>query len=619
MKKNRLSAFIAAALLAGSAACFMPSAEAAVQVNPIPNLRQDFMKGADVSMLPEMEKLGAKFYDVDGREMDCLQILKNHGVNWIRVRIWNDPKAGPGGGGNTDEARAIQLSERAKALGMKVLVDFHYSDWWADPGKQNTPAAWKKDNADQLAKDVYRYTAKVVKDFQAKGVTPDMIQIGNEVKSGMLWPLGKLPSSDGDKVFSNLMREGLKAVRDNDPQHAIKLMVHLPDGGDNAFYQSFFNSLIVNKKVNDFDVIGLSYYPFWHGTLDMLQNNIDDISKRYNKDVVVVETAFGYTNENFDSQKNCYGANEERIGGFRSTVQGQASGLRAVMERLANVPNGRGTGMFYWEPDWYPVAGAGWKTGEGNEWDNLAMFDKNGKALDSLDVFKLVSDTNAQTVVPEVKAVDSCEAKGGVGTAITLPDKVQVTYTDDSARDLAVVWDTPAPVYDAVGSYTVKGMIQGINQPAECKVTVIQKANLVRNGNFEQVNLDGWTITGDKGAVNAVSKAGDSLDKGSMHYWSDKAFSFQATQSFKELKPGRYTLAVSTQGGGGQASYELFVTGDNGRTQKAEIKDVGWNKWQTVTIQDIEIKDGSAVIGVTMKAAPGNWGSLDNFEFYCQE
>ena len=104
-----------------------------------------------------------------------------------------------------------------------------------------------------------------------------------------------------------------------------------------------------------------------------------------------------------------------------------------------------------------------------------------------------------------------------------------------------------------------------------------------------------------------------------MHYWSDKAFSFQAAQSFKELKPGRYTLAVSTQGGGGQASYELFVTGDNGRTQKAEIKDIGWNKWQTVTLQDIEIKDGSAVIGVTMKAAPGNWGSLDNFEFYRQE
>ena len=109
MKKNRLSAFVAAALLAGSAACFMPSAEAAVQVSPIPNLRQDFMKGADISMLPEMEKLGAKFYDVDGREMDCLQILKNHGVNWIRVRIWNDPKAGPGGGGNTDEARAFSF------------------------------------------------------------------------------------------------------------------------------------------------------------------------------------------------------------------------------------------------------------------------------------------------------------------------------------------------------------------------------------------------------------------------------------------------------------------------------------------------------------------------------
>lgn len=619
MKRNKLTQLILGALAAGTFAFGMPSVEAAVQVNPIPGIRPDFIKGADISMLPEIEKHGGRFVEVDGTSADCLQILKNHGVNWIRVRIWNDPKQGPGGGGNTDEARAIELAQRARALGLKVLVDFHYSDWWADPGKQTKPEAWKGHNAEQLAQDVYDYTAKVVKDFKQQGVTPDMIQIGNEIKNGMLWPEGKLPSTDNGKSLANMVRQGLKAVRDNDPQHNIKLMIHLPDGGDNALYHSFFDMMIQENGVKDFDIIGLSYYPFWHGTLDALQQNLDDISKRYDKDVIVVETAFGYTNENFDSMKNCYGAAEERIGGFRSTVQGQASGLRAVMERLAKVPNSRGTGMFYWEPDWFSVDGVGWKTGEGNEWDNLAMFDKNGKALESLDVFRDVSDPAGKVVVPSVKEIEGAKVQGGLNIPVALPDKVMVTYSDDSSRNLAVDWQTPKPVYAAIGTYKVKGTIRELKQPTECTVQVIQKANLVQNGDFEKVSLDGWTIEGDKSAVSAISKAGDSLGQGSMHYWAAKAFSIKASQQLNGLKDGKYTLSVSTQGGGGQAAYKLFVVGDNGKKQTADIKDTGWNKWVTVTIRDIEIKNGKAVIGIEMQGNAENWGSMDNFEFYRQE
>lgn len=618
MKKKTLKSLVLAALAAGTFA-LAPSADAAVQVNPIPNLPANFIKGADVSMLPELEKLGAKFYDVDGKEMDELQIMKNHGVGWIRLRIWNDPKSGPGGGGNTDEARAIEMTKRAHALGLKVLIDFHYSDFWADPGKQVTPKAWEKDDEDQLVKDVYDYTAKVVKDFQNEGCEPEMIQIGNEVKNGMLWPIGKLPSTDGDKAFSRLLGAGLKAVRDNDADRSIKLMVHLPDGGDNALYRSFFDSMKKNG-VTDFDVIGLSYYPFWHGTLDALQQNLDDISKRYDKDVIVVETAFGYTNENFDKMKNCYDEKTERIGGFRSTVQGQASGLRAVMDRLAKVPNGRGTGMFYWEPDWYAVPGAGWKTGEGDEWDNLAMFDKNGKALESWDVYKDVSDQSLPTVQPTFKSVDDVTAEGGAGAPIQLPETVRVTFSDDHAENLPIQWKNAAPTFAKVGTYDVKGTVavNGKDVPVKGKVTVVKKVNLVKNPDFENVNLDGWTITGDTGAVSAVSKAGDALGQGAMHYWSDKAFAFTASQTFTGLKDGKYTVAVSTQGGGGQESYELFAE-SNGKRLTAPITDTKWNEWHTVTIKDVEVKGGKATIGVTMKAAPGLWGSLDNFEFYRQE
>ena len=620
MKKSMLRGLVLSAIAAGTFAFSAQSTEAAVQINPINNISSDFIKGADVSMLPEMEKLGAKFYDTDGTQMDELQIMKNHGVNWIRLRIWNNPKEGPGGGGNTDEARALEMTKRAKALGMKVLIDFHYSDWWADPGKQVTPKAWQGHSKDQLVKDVYNYTKKVMQNFQKAGVQPEMIQIGNEVKSGMLWPIGQLPSKDGDKAFSELMASGLKAVRDCDPDHKTKLMVHLPDGGDNAFYRNFFDTLINKNGVGDFDVIGLSYYPFWHGPMANLRQNLNDISARYNKDVIVVETAFGYTNENFDNNKNCYGPDEERIGGFRSTVQGQASGLRAVMEALADVPNGRGTGMFYWEPDWYAVDGAGWKTGEGNEWDNLAMFDKNGKALDSWDVYKDVSDKNGKVVQATVKDVDEASVHGSAGQVLELPDKIRVTYTDDHAENMPVKWEKVNPVYNEVGNYTVKGTVEGINKPTVCNISVIKKPiNLVKNADFEKVTLDNWTITGDKGAIDAISKAGDSLGQGSMHYWSDKAFAFKATQEITGLKDGKYTVAVSTQGGGGQFKYQLFVVGDNDKMQSVNIKDDGWNHWQTWEIKDVEVKNGKATIGVIMEATPGNWGSLDNFEFYRQD
>lgn len=620
MKKSMLRGLVLSAIAAGTFAFSAQSTEAAVQINPINNISSDFIKGADVSMLPEMEKLGAKFYDTDGTQMDELQIMKNHGVNWIRLRIWNNPKEGPGGGGNTDEARALEMTKRAKALGMKVLIDFHYSDWWADPGKQVTPKAWQGHSKDQLVKDVYNYTKKVMQNFQKAGVQPEMIQIGNEVKSGMLWPIGQLPSKDGDKAFSELMASGLKAIRDCDPDHKTKLMVHLPDGGDNAFYRNFFDTLINKNGVGDFDVIGLSYYPFWHGPMANLRQNLNDISARYNKDVIVVETAFGYTNENFDNNKNCYGPDEERIGGFRSTVQGQASGLRAVMEALADVPNGRGTGMFYWEPDWYAVDGAGWKTGEGNEWDNLAMFDKNGKALDSWDVYKDVSDKNGKVVQATVKDVDEASVHGSAGQVLELPDKIRVTYTDDHAENMPVKWEKVNPVYNEVGNYTVKGTVEGINKPTVCNISVIKKPiNLVKNADFEKVTLDNWTITGDKGAIDAISKAGDSLGQGSMHYWSDKAFAFKATQEITGLKDGKYTVAVSTQGGGGQFKYQLFVVGDNDKMQSVNIKDDGWNHWQTWEIKDVEVKNGKATIGVIMEATPGNWGSLDNFEFYRQD
>ncbi|MDY3915970.1 MAG: glycosyl hydrolase 53 family protein, partial [Selenomonadaceae bacterium] len=166
MKKGKLTRCILGALLAGALTFTAAPGEAAVQVNPIPGISANFIKGADLSMVPTLEANGAQFKDVDGTPKDVLQIFKEHGVNWVRFRIWNDPKMG---GGDTDEAKALAMTKRAKALGLKVLIDFHYSDFWADPAKQAKPQAWEDHDKDQLVKDVYDYTAKVLKDFQAQG------------------------------------------------------------------------------------------------------------------------------------------------------------------------------------------------------------------------------------------------------------------------------------------------------------------------------------------------------------------------------------------------------------------------------------------------------------------
>ena len=179
----------------------------------------------------------------------------------------------------------------------------------------------------------------VLGDFKAAGALPEMVQVGNEITNGMIWPLGKLPPAVNGKTLASFVASGLKAVHDTDA--GIKTMIHIDKGGDNAASRAFYDQLINTNGVKDFDIIGLSYYPFWHGTMQQMQANINDLAARYGKDVVIVETAFGYTNENFDDTKNPYDAQAERVGGFRSTVQGQATGLRTVMQSLANVPGGK--------------------------------------------------------------------------------------------------------------------------------------------------------------------------------------------------------------------------------------------------------------------------------------
>ncbi|MFM0597507.1 MULTISPECIES: glycoside hydrolase family 53 protein [Paraburkholderia] len=344
-----------------------------------------FAKGADVSTLLELEANGAKFYE-HGKPLDCLFMLRSHGVDAIRIKVWNDPgnpnffpaDQSPAAGYNNAEHVRV-LARRAAALGMRVLIDFHYSDWWADPGKQYPPHAWVGKDLAQTCALLSDYTSHVLNLLKRDGVRPEWVQVGNEITGGMLWPLGKYDQWDN---LAQLLKAGHDAVKSVDDR--IKVMLHLDSGGNNATSRWWFDS--ATQRGVTFDVIGLSYYPQWQGSLSDLQNNANDMAARYDKDVMVVETAYPWTTSDGDSEPNSMTNTGSTT--FPQTPAGQAQFLGAVTDIVKAIPGGRGKGVFWWEPEWIPTPNVGWKVGAGDQWDNNTLFDFHGNALSSLDAFR---------------------------------------------------------------------------------------------------------------------------------------------------------------------------------------------------------------------------------------
>lgn len=397
--KRFTPALLAVCLCSLSASSF---AADALKTRPFSGMPADFIKGADISTLLDAEKHGAKFYNDKNQPQDALAILKANGVNYVRLRLWVDPKDAQGqayGGGDNDLATTLALAKRAKAQGMKLLLDFHYSDFWTDPGKQFKPKAWEKMDYPQLKNAIHDYTRDTIARFKQEGVLPDMVQIGNEINSGMLWPEGKSWGQGGGEFdrlagLLNYAIDGLKENLKNGEQ--VKIMLHLAEGTKNDTFRWWFDE--ITKRNVPFDVIGLSMYTYWNGPISALQSNMDDISKRYNKDVIVVEAAYGYTLANCDNAENSFQEKEEKAGGYPGTVQGQYDYIHDLMQSVANVQGHRGKGIFYWEPTWIAVPGNTWATQagmnyindkwkEGNARENQALFDCQGKVLPSVKVF----------------------------------------------------------------------------------------------------------------------------------------------------------------------------------------------------------------------------------------
>ena len=392
----------------------MPSTNPTIQVQKVEGLSDDFILGADVSSLISLENSGVEFYGVDGQKQDLLLTLRQVGVNYIRVRVWNDPYDASGngyGGGNCDLNAAIAIGKRATANDMKLLLDLHYSDFWADPGKQQVPKAWVNMNFDEKAKTIYQYTVDTLTALKNAGVNVGMIQIGNETTGGFCgeWTV---------QGQYTLMAEAAKAVRATDD--SIQIAVHYtnPEKGN---FTGFAEKL--QQYDVDYDVFATSYYPHWHGTIENLRTQLRSVATQYGKKVMVAETSWAYTAQDLDDHRNSVGSTEAAQGPYPFSVQGQATALSEVIEAVASLGDS-GLGVCYWEPAWIPVPGNNWSERSiiweryGSGWassfagtydpedagkyfggsacDNSALFDKDGHPLESLLTFTYVKTGEAE-------------------------------------------------------------------------------------------------------------------------------------------------------------------------------------------------------------------------------
>ena len=609
-----------------------------IYVEPVEGISDDFIRGMDASAVLVLENSGVKYYNFDGEEQDVFKTLSEAGVNYIRLRVWNDPydENGNGyGGGNNDLPTAIELGRRATEYGMKVCIDFHYSDFWADPKRQHAPKAWEGMEIDEKCDALYDYTKDSLTQLLEEGVDVEMVQVGNEINNGMAGEY-YLPN------VTQLLKSGTKAVREiaDTYNKDIQVVIHYTNIESNGEIDSLASNLQNNDV--DYDIMGLSYYPFWDGSFDNMQRISKYIQKTYNKKVMIAETSYCYTSEDGDGSGNSLVGTDDIVKGYPATVQSQATMVRDV---CAAANEAGLEGVFYWEGTWIPVGsatadnspiwekyGSGWASSYASDydpddaglyyggcsWDNQAMFDFTGHPLPSLNVFKYLKA--GHDVPLAVDYVSDVSVTCNAGSAIELPKQVDVIYNNHAANTQAdVTWDeTQIAAIDpnVDGEYDIKGSVDG-GYSVTCHVKVVLK-NLVQNPSFEDADTSMWKVAyeGDSNPTDYQNKTDDAHTGDiAFHFWSgDSDMDFSIEQEFTDLEAGTYRLSAFAQGGdmSADAQMELYaITSDGEQTQSFMV--TTYNDWKSPTIPEIQVTDGTLTIGIRMKCNVNSWGTVDDF------
>ena len=617
--------------------------ESSLYVKKVENLPEDFIFGMDVSSVLAEEASGVKYYGFDGNEADLFRILADSGITHIRVRVWNNPFDDQGcgfGGGNCDAAAAAEIGRRAAACGLKLIVDFHYSDFWADPGKQMVPRAWKGMEIEEKTEAVYRYTLESLNRMKEAGADVAMVQTGNETNGAMC----------GEKTWMNiafLMDAGARAAREVYPEALVALHFANPENPDS--YRTYAKKMDYYEKngLIHYDVFATSYYPFWHGTLENLSMILTEISETYGKKVMVMETSYPYTTEDTDFSGNTAGSGT--AGDYPFSVQGQANSVRDITDTVVN-GTPAGIGVVYWEGAWIAVGKNSWEENHekwekyGSGWassyaavydpddagryyggcavDNQAFFDAEGKPLESLKVFRLMRTGNETGIT--AMALEEPEVVCDLNAPLVLPETVNAIMTDNSRQAVPVTWslreEQDRQMHSSgAAKYEITGTAGGME--ARCRVSMVE-FNYLRDPGFEEGG-DAWVITDLRKAdeLYIEDKKADSLSGTKhMHFWSaaQNSVEFTLEQTVRDLPEGKFRFSLSIMGGDcGDTDIYAYVKVDGQETARSgQLPITGYNNWHEGVIPEFDHPAGSEVtVGIYVRcggAGKGAWGKIDD-------
>lgn len=567
---------------------------------------RDFYKGMDISFLPEFEAEGMQIKDFDGTVMDAFDLITKYGVNSVRLRLWNQPENVPESKGYCNLEQTIAMAQRIKAHSLSFMLDFHYSDFWADPGQQRKPKEWEGLSFEELKTAVFSFTRDTLMTLRAEGVLPEIVQIGNEIRSGLLFPDGELPDYEH---MTELVNAGIRGARTAADADEMKVMIHLDQGGRYFYLKEWFDQA---RKAGllDFDLIGLSYYPFWHGTFTDLRDTLAKLIEDYHKPIMIVETAHAWRK----SRQGFIDESQEKIAGIPATPEGQRRVLDLVANITASAPDKMGCGIYYWEPLCIPRAEeGGWSF-------NMGLLDESGKIMVGIHSFEF---TREKLRTGEVAKIYEPEPLRVVtGQMPSLPEELSVLYYDGTLEKKKVIWQTEHESW-TLGEHCVKGQMEGEAVSVSCQVIVLKempaKANLLRDVNWED-GLTQWNMEKSEEQVTAQLFP-EFIDPfpappvNALRVESPKNFSFMISQQIEVTKEGCYGLQVEYKGTDTtNVDIRLFAETPDGIREK--VIHPTEHEWGVYEIEDVFCRPGKVTIGIRISSPPV-YGMMRKFGFYC--
>lgn len=644
--------------------------EADINVEKVSNLSDDFIMGMDISSVMSEFDSGVTYRDFEGNKIskitDFCQFLKKCGVTHIRVRVWNDPYTDDGkgyGGGNNDIDTAVEIAKGCQAAGLKMLVDFHCSDFWTDPAKQQAPKEWNEYTVDQKAKALQEYLQDSLKKINDTDVEIAMVQIGNETNKAFI---GESDVTDMCKLFS----AGTEAVRTFNEENTtnIKTVIHVTNP-ESSYMTTWAKNL--NDNNVEYDILATSYYPSWHGTFDNLKSQLQTVKSTYRKDVMVAETSYAFTLDDTDGHENTIreGTNDTMQSGkqYPFSPQGQASYLRDLIDV---VNSAGGLGVYYWESAWITVGdttgltgyvydakveenktkwetrGSGWASSYSDEYDpddagqwyggsavdNQALFAADGSPLASINVWNLVK-TGAVSRYTSVDSIESPAETIEVGGEYTLPGTVTVSYSNGDVKE-NVSWnseDINAIKSNIPGVYIVNGTVsfsktidtgtyEGAETASVTYTLTVKEKNLIPAdvAGFELTDSSGFTITGN--GIDLPAEDDPKEGTKSMHWHNASAGTGSVTYNTAfNLKAGTYSFEAAAQGYAGDTVTLkiLNASEDNNVLFSSDPASLtGWKQWQTPSVSFTLNEQTSVKIQIEVDMQAGGWGTVDCLYLY---